>query len=109
MEQEIQNLQYQVQLMNNNLEKLTNQLIVQESNSTMMIQSINMQIQIINQMNQTLSVFSNRLSDMEISFNNNDDVIKDVVDAQNNLSIEIQELKNAIEGLRFFAINQNEY
>lgn len=106
MEQEMQNLQYQMQLLTNKIESMDSNMVVANSNLLMMMQSINMQIQSINETNRAVASLVNKMSDMEINSTSADEYLKEVLDSQRSLSIELQEIKQAIEGVRFYAFNQ---
>lgn len=113
MEFDFQQVNYQLDMLSRSVENLDrrvsdfeNQMFSQSNNVISIVQSLNMQIQLLNQMNQNMTNFTNKVSDMEIILNNSDDFNKDIIESQNSISLEIQDLKQAIEGLRFYVLNQ---
>lgn len=105
----MENLEYQLHDIRNDIYKLNQtveQLAIAVGNQQQfintMIQSINAQIGVLNQISQNISSLQSRVSDVDIKTSYTDDSIKEVLDSNSALSNELQEIKSAIDAVKFY-------
>lgn len=104
MEQELENLKSQIHDLSSKIDSMEYKIASQHFD---LVQSLNMQISLLNQMSQTINTFNGKLADIEIRSNYTDDSIRDLIDTNNSTSQELQDIKNAIEAMKFYALGFN--
>jgi chromosome segregation ATPase len=101
-EYQLQELQDNVYRLNQTVESLAIAVANQQQFINNMIQSINVQIGVLNQISQNVASLENKVNDVDIKVSYTDDSIKEVVDSNNSLSNELQEIKSAIDAVKFY-------
>lgn len=96
----IQNLENQHHSLN---QKMDDSLQV-FANTQIMIntltQFVQSQVNIMNQMSQQINYLTLKLTDMEVSNQNNDTSLSEIVDNQRSLMTQLEDLKTAVENVR---------